>query len=78
MQGPREIPAFRALQMSVPQSLADAVEAARSYISSCSDPESLAIEPEVCAKIGGHVHVATITPDAGFQWAIPPLLETIK
>ena len=25
--------------------------------------------------IGGHIHIATITPDAGFQWVVPPKMS---
>jgi hypothetical protein len=53
-------------------SLEDEVEACKKYILACSDPEALRIEPK-CACIGGHVHAATITPDAGFRWSIPPM-----
>jgi hypothetical protein len=56
-------------------SLEDGVEAAKEYIRSCSDPESIAIDQAACALIGGHIHVATITKESGFQWAIPPLVE---
>jgi len=37
------------------------------YVRACSDPEAIKIEP-LCMSIGGHVHVATITPREGFQW----------
>jgi hypothetical protein len=74
VQGPRT-PGFMVLQRCVPHSLDEAVDEATRYINSCSDPDSKAIDPEACAKIGGHIHVATITKDAGFQWAIPPIVE---
>jgi hypothetical protein len=27
-----------------------------------------------CDELGGHIHVATVTPEEGFQWEIPPIL----
>jgi hypothetical protein len=41
---------------------------AHAYISACSGAEGHAIDPEICAWIGGHIHIATITPKDGFQW----------
>jgi hypothetical protein len=49
--------------------LQDAIEAARNFIAACSDPVALEIEGEKHQRIGGHIHIATITPKAGFQWA---------
>jgi len=42
---------------------------AHAYISACSGPEALAMDPKPCAGIGGRIHIATITPKDGFQWA---------
>jgi hypothetical protein len=56
-------------------SLEDEVEACKKYILACSDPEALRIDPR-CACIGGHIHVATITPDAGFRWSVPPVQDS--
>jgi hypothetical protein len=55
--------------------LSDAVEAGRNYIEACSSPVALEIDKEICQGIGGHIHVATITPTAGFEWLIPPKRE---
>ena len=41
---------------------------AHAYIKACSDPEVFAVDPEQSAHIGGHIHIATITPKEGFQW----------
>jgi hypothetical protein len=40
------------------------------YVRLCCEPEAKAIDPG-CKIVGGHVHLAQITPD-GFQWIIPP------
>jgi hypothetical protein len=45
-----------------------AVEITKNYIRACSSPEGLALDQDVCRSIGGHIHVATVTPDRGFQW----------
>ncbi len=50
-------------------SLSDAAEIAGDYIKACS--ESADIDP-CCAYIGGHIHIAKITPANGFEWVIPP------
>jgi len=41
---------------------------AHAYISACSDPEVIAVDPEQCAGIGGRIHIATIDPKTGFRW----------
>jgi hypothetical protein len=48
---------------------------AHAYISACSGPEAHAIDPQ-CAGIGGHIHIATITPKDGFQWV--PGFEPVR
>lgn len=45
-----------------------AVEITKNYIHACSSPEGLALDEDVCRAIGGHIHIATVTPDRGFQW----------
>jgi hypothetical protein len=45
-----------------------AVHIATNYIRACSDPEALQVDEENCRAIGGRIHVASITPDDGFQW----------
>lgn len=37
------------------------------------DPAVAALDPKHCATIGGHVHIATVTPSRGFAWVVPPL-----
>jgi hypothetical protein len=51
--------------------LGDLVSFAEGFIKACSDSQALLIDPS-CRQIGGHIHVAHITPDV-FRWAIPPL-----
>jgi hypothetical protein len=44
----------------------------RGYIEACADPVALELDP-LCSGIGGHVHVAEITPLGGFKWRVAPL-----
>jgi hypothetical protein len=50
------------------ETLCSYAQIAHAYISMCPGPEGLALDPELCAGIGGHIHIATITPKDGFQW----------
>ena len=49
-------------------SIENAIRFAHGYITACTSPEGLLIDSE-CPGIGGHIHVAIITPDEGFRWA---------
>jgi hypothetical protein len=52
----------------------DEVESvAKKYISACADPVAMEIDPEHCAAIGGHIHIAKLTERDGFEWVIPPM-----
>lgn len=51
----------------------DAIEQSRSFILAHTDPEAIAIDPQ-CQAIGGHIHIATITPSDGFKWLVEPIL----
>jgi hypothetical protein len=53
-------------------SLAEAIEAAKDYIDACKDSEAIKIDKKACEEIAGHVHVATIKPNQGFEWVIQP------
>ena len=46
-------------------------DCAKGFIDMCKSPLAAEIEP-LCLNVGGHVHVAAVTPD-GFQWLIEPL-----
>lgn len=52
--------------------LEDAVDAARNFIGACSDPLAKEIEGDTYQRIGGEVHIATITPNEGFRWRDRP------
>jgi len=45
----------------------DVVERACAYIEACSDPLAIDLD-SFCSTIGGHIHIATITREEGFQW----------
>lgn len=52
--------------------LQSAIQEALGYIEACCSPEGREADPE-CMAVGGHIHIASITPD-GFQWVRAPLL----
>jgi len=52
--------------------LEEVSEAAKKYILACADPEAMKIDPQTCAAIGGHVHIAKVTAGNGFEWLVPP------
>jgi hypothetical protein len=52
--------------------LSAAIDAARNFIGACSDPIAQEITGETYQRIGGEIHLATITPNEGFQWNIRP------
>lgn len=52
-----------------PESLSDGLDLVHFYISECIRHNK---DYEDCAGIGGHIHIATATPE-GFAWQIEPL-----
>jgi len=61
IQNPREI-----------QSLDESEKYVKGYIQACSSALALGMDESRCKKIGGHIHIAELTP-ADFQWRIPPI-----
>jgi len=53
-----------------PKTLFEAEELVRSYIQACIDNQS---RDDECTLIGGQPHVATVSPEHGFKWLVPPL-----
>jgi hypothetical protein len=51
--------------------LGDALEHSRLFIEAHFDPKAMAIDQN-CLEVGGHIHIATITPQNGFRWTVPP------
>jgi hypothetical protein len=51
-------------------SLEEAAKSAAGFLRACSDPIARQLDP-FCEKVGGHIHIAAITPD-GFRWRVPP------
>src|ERR1700688_444436 len=45
--------------------LQEAAVLVRGYIEACCSPLALELDPENCRHIGGHIHVATVTPLGG-------------
>lgn len=48
-------------------SLLGAASVGESYIRACDSEEGRSIDPW-CSNIGGHIHIAAITPAEGFSW----------
>jgi hypothetical protein len=52
------------------ESLQDAAELSRDYLQRCIDRQDQ-VEAEIRGTIGGHIHIAEITPE-GFRWNVAP------
>ena len=52
-------------------SIQDAIACVKGYLRACSTPLAKRLDP-FCEIVGGHIHVAMLIPQSGFQWAIPP------
>jgi len=65
----REDPRFAKyfVQADRNSSLEQAEACARGFIEACADPIARDIDPS-CNGIGGHIHVARLTPLKGFEW----------
>ena len=53
-------------------SLETGVSLVQNYFRACADPVAFELDPQSCSAIGGHIHIARVTPQAGFEWIIPP------
>jgi hypothetical protein len=58
--------------LGINPSLDDAKDLLTGYIAACSSDIARELDYESWKYIGGHTHVAKITPN-GFEWMIPPL-----
>ncbi len=69
-----EFAPYRVARVNVPDNvtLSEIENVATKYISACADPEAMKIDPMVCAAIGGHIHMAKVTREKGFEWIILP------
>lgn len=52
--------------------LSEAVEFTKQTIMAQSDPIAAELDPVICNGIGGHIHIAKVTPSEGFAWVTPP------
>jgi len=77
---------YRGQHLELHQSrfLNDHINEAKCYLEACSGPEAFALNPTAASTIGGRLHIATITPAAGFEWVRgfesipPPGLSTVR
>jgi hypothetical protein len=56
-------------------SLDEAVARVKACVEAQCSKEATEIDPFCRELVGGHVHVATVTPKEGFKWHIPPLAQ---
>jgi hypothetical protein len=52
-----------------------AAKIASGYIEACRSDYGRELDPIVTLGIGGHTHIAKITPSEGFQWIVPPVCD---
>jgi hypothetical protein len=69
-------PQFRKYSVPIREtsSTLNAIACVRGYLEACSTPLARRIDP-FCEIVGGHIHIATVTPQFGFQWSSPPLTK---
>jgi hypothetical protein len=63
IQNPREI-----------NSLNDSEKYVKGYIQACSSELAISMDESCCKKIGGHIHIAELTPNE-FRWRIAPISQ---
>jgi hypothetical protein len=67
------LPQYRQVcQMAKPTAMAPATRVALNVIRAHRCREAKSIDPDVCAAVGGHIHIATVTQSDGFKWALGP------
>jgi hypothetical protein len=66
-----ELGSWDAVRNRRPFTIEQGVELARTYLDGCANPKGRKMDKE-CESIGGHIHIATVTPKDGFRWAEPP------
>jgi hypothetical protein len=71
----KEFSPYRVPRPNAPDNvtLSEVEDIARNYILACADPEAMKIDAEHCAGIGGHIHMAKVTPQNAFEWVVPPV-----
>jgi hypothetical protein len=48
--------------------LSHAIDHASAFLTAASGPEAIELDPTRTKTIGGHTHIAVITPKEGFRW----------
>jgi hypothetical protein len=59
---------FLAYRVKDPNNTGSVILQSRLFIAAHSDPQALLLDERTCRCVGGHVHIASITPSDGFQW----------
>lgn len=69
-------------RVSVPppqeMSISQASDIAINYIRACDSDAGREIDPDACKGIGGHIHVAKMSPSFGFRWIKRPRKVTLQ
>ena len=63
-----KVPLSDALIQVGANELSQGIRSALNYVTACCSPEARALDPDWCGGIGGHIHIAKITPKVGFRW----------
>jgi len=67
---------YRDICAPVSNNAVQAVGVATAIVEAHCDPGALTIDKVVCQAVGGHIHIATVTPHDGFKWAAAPSAPT--
>jgi hypothetical protein len=51
----------------IPMTTEEVIRLSRNYIAACADPVAIQMD-DFCLSVGGDLHAANVTRDAGFQW----------
>ena len=59
---------FAAYRVRDPTNIGSVVLRSKNFILAHSDPEAMLIGENMVRCVGGHIHIAAVTPREGFQW----------
>ncbi len=59
---------FAAYRVADPTNMDSVVLRSKNFILAHSDPAALLIGEKMVRCVGGHIHIATVTPEDGFRW----------
>ena len=59
-------------QLSAKSTISEVADICKAFIDAHCDPEALILDRRNCEVVGGHIHVATIKPEIGFELKLHP------